>query len=341
MELNLVTLAIILVNLILSIVFIKMYLIRAHKINLIDNQNPHYNHQPTPTSGGIVFLFIFIISSIGLLLFDKNFVSLLPNRYYVSFSALIILSLVSFKDDQNPIDPRIRLILQILLVYLSLTSLDLSKLNLPIKLSFLITVGAWIYIMNIINFIDGSDGFLGVNSLFFWSGILLISKILDLNLFAEYLSIMIIPIMIGFLFFNKPKAKVFMGDTGSIFLGFLIGFATLELVTAGQIFLAAALIIYPLTDCTICLIKKFNKGHMPWVGMYDYYFLIPTLRSKVNHLNVLIIITVFNLLNLFFIYLTIALHNYFILILNVLLVLCILYVFKNFDLEKKMFKSLN
>ena len=341
MELNLVTLTIILVNLIFSIVFIKMYLIRAHKINLIDNQNPHYNHQPTPTSGGIVFLFIFIISSIGLFIFDKNFVLLLPNRYYVSFSALIILSLVSFKDDQNPIDPRMRLILQILLVYLSLTSLDLSKLNLPIKFSFLITVAAWIYIMNIVNFIDGSDGFLGVNSLFFWSGILLISKILDLNLFAEYLSIIIIPIMVGFLIFNKPKAKVFMGDAGSIFLGFLIGFATLELVIAGQIFLAATLIIYPLTDCTICLVKKFSKGHMPWVGLYDYYFLIPTLRSKVNHLNVLIIITIFNLLNLFLIYLTIAIQNYFVLILNIFLVLCVLYVFKNFDLEKKMFKSLN
>lgn len=341
MELNLVTFGIVSINLILSILFTKMYLIKAYKVNLIDNQNPHYNHQPTPTSGGIVFVFIFIISSAALLLFDKNFASLLPNRYYVSFSALIILSLVSFKDDHDPIDPRMRLILQILLVYLSLTSLDLSKLNLPTKLSFLIAVGAWIYIMNIINFIDGSDGFLSVNSLFFWIGILLISKLLNLNLFSEYLSIIIIPIMIGFLIFNKPKAKIFMGDTGSIFLGFLIGFSFLELVTVGQIFLATMLIIYPLTDCTICLVKKFKNGYMPWVGMYDYFFLIPTLRNKVNHLNVLIIITVFNLLNLFLIYLAILIQNNFVLILNIFLVLSILYIYKNIDLEKKMFKSLN
>ena len=147
--------------------------------------------------------------------------------------------------------------------------------------------------------------------------------------------------MIGFLIFNKPKAKIFMGDTGSIFLGFLIGFSFLELVTVGQIFLATMLIIYPLTDCTICLVKKFKNGYMPWVGMYDYFFLIPTLRNKVNHLNVLIIITVFNLLNLFLIYLAILIQNNFVLILNIFLVLSILYIYKNIDLEKKMFKSLN
>ena len=341
MELNFVTLGIVSVNLILSIIFIKIYLIKAHKINLIDNQNPHYNHQPTPTGGGIVFLLIFIISTIGLLLFDKNFVSLLPNRYYVSFSALIILSLVSFKDDQNPIDPRMRLIIQILLVYLSLTSLDLSKLNLPTKLSFLVAVSAWIYIMNIVNFIDGSDGFLSVNALFFWIGILLISKLLNLNLFSEYVSIIIIPIIIGFLIFNKPRAKIFMGDAGSIFLGFLIGFSFLELVIAGQIILAITLLIYPLLDCTICLIKKLKNGHMPWVGMYDYYFLIPTLRNKVNHLNVLIIITIFNFANFFLIYFAIFLQNYMILILNYILSFMVILIFNNIKLENKMFRSLN
>jgi UDP-N-acetylmuramyl pentapeptide phosphotransferase/UDP-N-acetylglucosamine-1-phosphate transferase len=341
MELNLFNLVIIFINLILNIIFIKIFLTTAHKINFFDNQNPHYNHQPTITGGGIVFLFVFTLSCILFLLLDKNFVTLLPNRYYVSFTALVILTLISFKDDQSPIDPRLRLILQIILIYLSLTSLDLSKLNLPIKLSFLVAVGLWIYIMNIINFIDGSDGFLTVNSLFFWSGVLFISKILNLNLFSEYLSATIIPLMVGFIIFNKPKAKIFMGDTGSIFLGFLIGFAFLELATAGQVVLAIALLIYPLLDCTICLLKKTKNGIMPWVGMYDYFFLIPTLRNKVNHLNVLIIITIFNLLNLFFIYLTIIIQSYFVLILNFLLSICVLYIFKNITLEKKMFKSLN
>jgi UDP-N-acetylmuramyl pentapeptide phosphotransferase/UDP-N-acetylglucosamine-1-phosphate transferase len=341
MELNFITLVIILSNFILSVIFTKIYLAKAIKIKLIDNQNPHYNHQPTPTSGGIVFLIIFIISSISLSLIDKNFISSLPNRYYVSFTSLVILSFVSFKDDQSSINPRIRLILQILLIYLSLTSLDLSKLNLPIKLSFLFAVCAWIYIMNIINFIDGSDGFLSVNSLFFWSGILLISKLLNLNLFSEYLSIIIIPIMLGFLIFNKPRAKIFMGDTGSIFLGFLIGFGFLELVSAKQAILAITLLVYPLFDCTICLIKKFKNGHMPWVGMYDYYFLVPTLRNKVNHLNVLVIITIFNFLNFSLIYFAIFIQNYFVLVLNYILSFFVLLIFKKIELEKKMFKSLN
>lgn len=339
MSFNFETISIIPINLALSIIFTKVYLNRAIMMNLIDNQNPQYNHQPTPTSGGIVFLIIFILSSLLLSIFDQDFLSKLPNRYYISFLSLILLTFISFKDDKSSIDPRIRLSFQIVLIYLSLTSLDLSQLNLPIKLSFLITVCIWIYIMNIINFIDGSDGFLCVNSIFFWIGLLIISKFLQLNLFSEYLSLIIIPILTGFLFYNKPKAKIFMGDTGSIFLGFLTGFAFFELLIAGQTILALILIIYPLMDCTICLIKKFKNGHMPWVGMYDYYFLVPVLRSKINHLNILIIITIFNILNLFLVILFLNIQNYFIFILNLLSSSCVLYIFKNVKLEQKMFKS--
>ena len=105
------------------------------------------------------------------------------------------------------------------------------------------------------------------------------------------------PVTIVFLYFNKPPAKLYMGDAGSILIGFLIGFFILELLTNKYYALALALISYPLTDCSISLIKKLYKGYMPWIGLYDYYFLKPILKNRVNHKNVLIILIIFSFLN--------------------------------------------
>ena len=50
-------------------------------------------------------------------------------------------------------------------------------------------------------------------------------------------------------------------------------------------------------DCTFSLIKKMKKGYMPWIGLYDYYYLIPVLKNKKNHKKVLKVILIFQILN--------------------------------------------
>ena len=76
----------------------------------------------------------------------------------------------------------------------------------------------WVYLINITNFIDGSDGHCSMHVLFFMLGVVLDSYFQSEIYFSTILAFIIIPILIIFIvFFNKPKAISFMGDTGSIF----------------------------------------------------------------------------------------------------------------------------
>ena len=133
---------------------------------IIDKKNLNYAFKKTPSGSGIVFLIIFLLGNIFFFSFYDSYIETTPNRYYLFLMSIVLLTVISFFDDRSSIDPKIRLVSHLILVYLSITSLNLSQIYLPDKLLFLMTVCIWIYIINITNFIDGSDGFLISNFLF-------------------------------------------------------------------------------------------------------------------------------------------------------------------------------
>ncbi len=311
-------------------IFIKL----SGNFSLIDKKNLHYSHRPTPTGSGIIFLILFIFTFGMNFFLDKNFILILPNKYYLFLLGLFFLTIISFLDDLRSIDPMFRLIAQIFFVYLSITSFPLSTILLPQKFVFLAIVILWIYLINIHNFIDGTDGFLAINSIFFFINFLLINHEFKLFNLSYYISITVLPIMCVFLIFNKPKAKVYMGDAGSIFLGFLIGYIVLDLAIKEYWVLSLALVIYPILDCSIALIKKTFKGYMPWKGMYDYFFLIPALRNKENHLNILIIILIFNIFNTSTIFWILKTGDNYKIFINISITLITILIFKYVKIEK-------
>tara|TARA_B100000963_G_C22637811_1_gene678569 strand:- start:2538 stop:3524 length:987 start_codon:yes stop_codon:yes gene_type:complete len=287
----------ILFSIITSYLFFKNFKIFAKKLGLIDNKNPNYNHKPTPTGSGIIFTIIISFGSLIFYISNTNFIDSLPRNYLIFLISIFLLSIISFKDDIKTIDPIFRLIFQIILVYLSLTMFAMNSIPIQSKISFIFFTFVWIYIINISNFIDGSDGFLAINFLFVAINTLLFKFITDTNIFSYYVVILIIPSVLIFFLFNKPPAKIYMGDAGSIALGYTTGFIFIEIVFTQNFGIAISIISYMLCDCTVSLIKKMRKGYMPWKGLYDYYFLIPVLKSKKNHKKVLYCIFIFHILN--------------------------------------------
>jgi UDP-N-acetylmuramyl pentapeptide phosphotransferase/UDP-N-acetylglucosamine-1-phosphate transferase len=170
----------------------------------------------------------------------------------------------------------------------------------------------WVYITNIINFIDGVDGFANTQIIFFFLSILFINYNLNIELFSKYLSLVLLPCLLIFSYFNKPHAKLYLGDTGSISLGFLVGYAVIELFILKHYTLALSLIIYPLLDCTITLIKRIYEGHPPWVKRQDYFFSKLQVINVNNKFYIFKINLIFCILNLFFIFFQILFSNYFI-----------------------------
>ena len=88
-----------------------------------------------------------------------------------------------------------------------------------------------------------------------------------------------------------------MGDSGSIFLGFFIGYISFETILNGYYSIIISLLAYSLIDCTTTLIKKTIKGNYPWARMFDYYFLIP-IKNTHNHQKVFIANSIYNFINL-------------------------------------------
>lgn len=331
-----------LINLII-IVFLsyfafKFYILKLKKIKLLDNKNSNYNFQATPTGSGVLFLIFFLFSNLFFFIFDKNFLDILPNRYYLFLVSISVLAITSFIDDLKPIDPILRLIIQLIFVYLAITSLNLAEINYPDKLVFLCTVFIWVYIMNITNFIDGSDGFLISNFFFYCINLLILEFFFNYNIFSTEIAKICLPFAIVFFLFNKPKAKLFMGDSGSIFLGFLVGYFFLELIIIGKWYIAISLLSYNLIDCTYCLLKKMKKGIMPWIGIYDYYFLKPILEDKKNHYNVFYLINIFWFLNTSIIFLQEYFNNKYLFSLSLLLSIFFIFIFNYLNTKFKVLK---
>ena len=311
-------------------VFIKI----AKKNRIIDIPNLMSSHRTsTVTSGGIVMYIVFICSLIFLITLDQTILDLFPNKYYLFIFSLSTLVFFSFIDDIKDLHPFYRLLIQFSLVLISspLFNLNYFPFDNMIKLNLIIYLYFFIYLINIINFTDGVDGFLTLNSITFFSGVLLFQYFEKKFEFIFVISLIIIPILLIFMIYNKPKAKIFMGDSGSIFLAYLIGFCSIELIILGKWHIVISLLSYTFLDCTITLIKKTIDGHAPWARLFDYYFLKPIRINKKNNFLVFRYNLIYNFLNLTIVFFQVYLDLKYLFVLSIAFSLILMNKYKNFS----------
>jgi len=288
----------IILNFLTSFFLLNLYLTKFTFNQLYDkNPSGFGSNKKTLTGSGIIFSIVLLINLI-FYNFNVNYIEFLPNRFYIFILSIILLSFISFYDDLKPLDPRIRLIAQTIIIYFSLTLIDLEYFDLPLKLMIFISLFFWIYITNITNFIDGSDGYLSVNAISFFLGIIIINQFYPEEFFSNYLAIVFFPVLLSFIYFNKPKAKIYMGDTGSILIGYVMGFCLLEFILSDYWYLAISLYFYPFLDCSLTLIKKIISGRSVFKRDFDYFFLKPIKKKQINNYKVLAISVIYNILNL-------------------------------------------
>jgi len=302
------------------------YLTIARKIGFID-KSKKFNNPITITSAGIVIYLNFFIIFLLNFIFENTLINNLPNNYLLTFGALTILVTISTIDDVRSIDPKIRLFLQLICVYFSLSSVPIYQFGFPLKLVIIVFVFVWIYLLNITNFTDGSDGFLTINTIFVFVNFIFLDYILKLNTFSKDILVLILPSILVFLYFNKPSAKLYLGDSGSILIGFINGFLFFDLLIINNINLAISLMIYPIMDCSVALVKKTLQGKLPWADTSNYSFLQPTIKKNENKYFVFYLNILFNLLNSICILLQIFYGWYFI-FLNFLLTILIMIIYE-------------
>jgi Fuc2NAc and GlcNAc transferase len=269
----------------------------------------NYHKNKVFNNAGLILIVLFLFSNILIYYYVEEFFQLFTNyssRYYLFLIGVFLLLVMSTIDEFKQINPTIRLMLQITICYLSLPIFKFPIFEfLPQKLEFLIIVYFLVLIINSNNFIDGSDGVMSICSIIIYLGVIIFSYFENQIYPATLISIIMISLILPFLFFNWPKAKIFIGDTGSIPIGFINGYLIIFFAQIDYVFFGIILFLYPLVDVNLTLIRKTLNGIPPWARLFDYFFLAPTLIGGMSHFYVLkriIIVSLVNLISAFFYY---------------------------------------
>jgi UDP-N-acetylmuramyl pentapeptide phosphotransferase/UDP-N-acetylglucosamine-1-phosphate transferase len=199
--------------------FVLTFLIKqfALKNKLFDIPNERSLHdRPTPKGGGVAIVLTWYIG-ISVLWFC----GIIEQSLYFALMTGIILAIVSLIDDISGIKPYIRLIVHFLTAIIAFYFLEgLRPLVLPgvhfnyNYFVYPIAIVGMVWFINLFNFMDGVDGFASIEVITICSVLFVMS--------GNIANILLISCVAGFLFWNWPKAKIFMGDVGSTQLGFIL-----------------------------------------------------------------------------------------------------------------------
>jgi UDP-N-acetylmuramyl pentapeptide phosphotransferase/UDP-N-acetylglucosamine-1-phosphate transferase len=131
---------------------------------------------------------------------------------------------------------------------------------LPFAVDRVVTLVALVWFMNLYNFMDGIDGMAGVETIALAGGCFALLGGVPFG----GLELALIGAAAGFLVWNWHKARIFLGDVGSIPLGFLVGVLLIHLAMTHSLAAAVVLPLYYLVDATWTLVARVGRGERPW-----------------------------------------------------------------------------
>ncbi|TFW61193.1 glycosyltransferase family 4 protein [Bradyrhizobium sp. MOS001] len=225
----------------------------------------------------------------------------------VLVAATVAIALVGFADDIKSLPVTVRLVLQAAAVgAVVFTSPETARivpaLPLALERSLLLFAGVWF--VNLVNFMDGLDLMTVAEVVPVTAALLLLGWLGELSWPAVLIATTLCGAMLGFAPFNRPVAKVFLGDVGSLPIGLLLGWCLLELAWHGQPAAALLLAAYYLADSTITLFRRIVRREQFWSAHRTHFyqratdngFTVPRVIGEVLALNlvlaVLAIVTV-------------------------------------------------
>lgn len=266
----------------------------AKHVGAMDIPNERKVHKvPIPRLGGLGIYMGFIL---GYILFGT--MSLRMNAILIGSFIIIITGIV---DDINPIPAKIKFLFQILAasvvaIYGKILLSDLSAFGFYMNFgnfSYPITILFIVAIINCINLIDGLDGLAaGLSSIYFITiGIVIVGWMHTFDLDAVITFVML-GATLGFLCHNFNPAKIFMGDSGSMFLGYIIAVIALlgfKNVTLTTLLIPICLLAIPIMDTLFAILRRIiNKKP---IGEPDKQHLHhQLLRLHLSHRNTVLVI---------------------------------------------------
>lgn len=241
----------------------------ARHVKAFDYPNKRrLNKIPMPTLGGLAIFFSFML---GYMLYARSSVQMLS-----ILMGSFLLIFMGFIDDINPLKARYQLIVQIIaaaivVFYGQITLNYVSILGFHFTFAtpwnYMITLLLILAIMNAINLSDGLDGLCsGISSIYFLT-ISIIAFIMNAQQGLDTtLALIMLGSILGFLVYNFPPARIYLGDTGSNFLGFIIAVTTLlgyKTATFTSLIIPLIILATPILDVVFSIIRRILKKQNP------------------------------------------------------------------------------
>lgn len=244
---------------------------------VLDKPNNRSLHDvPKPRTGGMA-IFLVVFSLWLIIIFTQN----LDKYFYYLLAGMFILAVISFIDDRYPISQILRLCVHIFAA--TLLVIGGVEINFGSRLTsvfgwydFLfgvstILVIAWV--INLYNFMDGIDGLAGGMGLIGFGCLGVLGWLGGDDLYM-LMAFIVAASNLGFLMHNFPPAKIFMGDVGSITLGYLVAFFSLWGFRANLIVWWCPVLIFSpfIVDASVTLARRLLHGEKIWEAHKSHYY---------------------------------------------------------------------
>jgi len=321
----------------LALFLILLVVKNAISLKLMDIPNDRSSHNsPKPRGAGIGFFLAFIVS---IVIFNNSF--FLSNISF--FVSITIVFLVGLYDDIKGAKPKLKFLVMILAVLLLFFTSDLKidslgdwfgyDFELPMVVALVFTIFAIVGYTNALNLIDGLDGLAGSISLVIFLSFLYLGYEYNDD-FVVIVSLYMSFSLLAFLLFNWYPAKIFMGDSGSLVLGFTISIVAIRLIDYINVTAILFLASVPILDTVVVMVRRIQRGLSPFSpDKFHIHHKLLRWKSKVDFVVILIVLmqVTFSLLGI----LLVQQSN----IVNVIIYGVILYIFFHVFDERKIHRG--
>lgn len=238
---------------------------------ILDHPNERSSHSiPTPRGGGIAVVCLTIAAWLVPVSGKVEPATL------AALTAAGALAVVSWIDDLKSLTPLVRLAAQAAAAVVALAWLDGPSLVfqglLPAWLDTVLAGLLLVWFVNLFNFMDGIDAISAAECIAVCLGLLVLGLLRTPAGVPPWLPFALAAAMLGFLWWNRPPARVFLGDVGSVPVGFLLGWMLLKTAAAGYWAVALILPLYYLADATITLLRRAVRGARLWQAHREHFY---------------------------------------------------------------------
>ena len=238
--------------------------------------NARSSHKvPTPQGGGVAVIAAVLSVSALTYLVLPGAKGLPLLEIATVFSATLLIALVGAADDIRTIEVAPRLLLQAIAVAAVIAALPADATAIPylpwwVERFALLVAGVWF--LNLVNFMDGIDWMTVAEIVPVTGAIVVLGLCGAIEPLPAMVAAALLGAILGFAPFNKPVARLFLGDVGSLPIGLLLGWLLPRIAQSGHVAAAVILPLYYMADATLTLAGRIARGDEFWRAHRTHFY---------------------------------------------------------------------